>query len=266
MFFTFSVRFLIGLEMGIKDLPRIFFFQVYTLHGLVQDRVILCIYALLPDKSEDTYRRFFEEIRNTLDLEHSRQDIMTDFQIAAINAAATFMKGYFFHLSSNLWKQIQRNGLQQRYIDDTEFANTLRMIAALAFVPPDEVEAYFEQYCDHAKNLYDDDCDPVIDCFEYTCIGRFRRNAPRRAPLFAQRLWNMFHRTFNEVVRTNNSIEDWHRSFQATVGTSDPSFWKFMEKLIQEQRLHCVKLLQVLYLAQSKEIQQNWTRLQKFDI
>ena len=64
-----------------KVCPRIFyfFFQAYTIHGLVQDRIIPCIYALLPDKSEDTYRRFFEEVRNTLDLEHSPQDILIDF-------------------------------------------------------------------------------------------------------------------------------------------------------------------------------------------
>ena len=81
------------------------------------------------------------------------------------------------------------------------------MIAALAFAPPDEVEAYFEQYCDYARNLYDDDCDPTIDYFDHTYIGRFRRKAPRRTPLFPQALWNMFHRTFNETARTNNSIE-----------------------------------------------------------
>ena len=71
-------------------------------------------------------------------------------------------------------------------------------------------------------------------------------NAPRRAPLFAQALWNMFHRTFNEIARTNNSIEGWHWSFQDTVEASHPSFWKFMEKLIQKQCLHRVNLLQVL--------------------
>ena len=42
------------------------------------------------------------------------------------------------------------------------------MIAALAFVPPDEVKDYFEQYCDYARNLYDNDCDPIIDYFEDT--------------------------------------------------------------------------------------------------
>ena len=96
---------------------------------MVKDRIIPCIYALLPDNFEDTYSRFFEEVRNTLDLQHLPQDVMIDFEIAAINAAATFegteMKGCFFHLCSNLWKKIQRSGLQQRYIDDAEFANTL---------------------------------------------------------------------------------------------------------------------------------------------
>ena len=78
------------------------------------------------------------------------------------------MKGCFFHLYSSLWKRIQRSGLQQSYIDDAEFANTLRMIAALAFVPPDEVKGYFEQYCNYARNLYDDNCDQIIDYFEDT--------------------------------------------------------------------------------------------------
>ena len=60
---------------------------------MVQDLIIRCIYALLPDKSEDTYRRFFGEVRNTLDLEHSPQDIIIAFEIAAINAVAATFEG-----------------------------------------------------------------------------------------------------------------------------------------------------------------------------
>ena len=81
MLFNFSVSIFIGLVMGHLRSVREFFFQVYTLHNLVQDRIIPCIYALLAYKSEDTYRRFFEEVRNTLDLEHSPQDVMIGFEI-----------------------------------------------------------------------------------------------------------------------------------------------------------------------------------------
>ena len=80
MFFNLSVSLLIGLEMGHLRSVQEFFFQVYTFHGLGQDRIIPCIYALLPDKYEDTSHRFFEEVINTLDIEHSPEDIMIDFE------------------------------------------------------------------------------------------------------------------------------------------------------------------------------------------
>ena len=37
-----------------------------------------------------------------------------------------------------------------------------------------EVEAYFKQYRDYARNLCNDDWDQIIDYFEDTYIGRFR--------------------------------------------------------------------------------------------
>ena len=69
---------LIDLEMENSRSTREFFFLACTLHGLVDDRVIPCIYALLTDTSEDTYRRFSEEVNNALDTEDSPQDFMTD--------------------------------------------------------------------------------------------------------------------------------------------------------------------------------------------
>ena len=43
----------------------------------------------------------------------------------------------FFHLSQNIWRRIQKNGLQPLYRNDPDFAKFMRMIAAvaLAFVP-----------------------------------------------------------------------------------------------------------------------------------
>ena len=100
------------------------------------------------------------------------------------------------------------------------------MITTLAFVPTDEIKAYFEQHCGYTRNFLHGDCDPITDYFEDTYIVRFRLNAPRRAPLFAQSLWNMSHRIFKEIASTNNDIQGWHRSFQATVGSSHPSSWE----------------------------------------
>ena len=89
---------------------------------------------------------------------------MMDFELASQNAASVNfpgeeMKGCFYHLSSNLWKRIQKLGLQQRYNDEEEFAIFLRILAALAFVPPNNVIAYYEELCDHIRNTFNEDCD-----------------------------------------------------------------------------------------------------------
>ena len=44
-----------------KVRPEIYF-QVYNLHALTNERVIPCIYVLLPNKTEKTYNRFFSEV------------------------------------------------------------------------------------------------------------------------------------------------------------------------------------------------------------
>ena len=111
------------------------------------------------------------------------------------------IKGCFFHLSFNIWKHIQR-----RYNKDPEFALHLRMLATLAFVPENNVIQYFNQLRDSIQQVYADDYVEILDYFEDHYIGRFRRNERRTAPLFSLDIWNMFHRTQHELLRTNNSI------------------------------------------------------------
>ena len=82
--------------------------------------------------------------------------------------------------------------------------------------------------------------------FIYLYAGRFRRNAARRPPVFPINLWNMFHRTDAELPRTNNSIEGWHRSFNAQVSSYHPTFWKFLGNLKREESLTRVQILHCL--------------------
>ena len=126
----------------------------------------------------------------------------------------------FFHLCSNIWKHVQNLGLAQRYNHEEDFALHLRMISALAFLPAEDAIDGFEEISDTIRELYD----TVDDLLQDTYIGRFRRNAPRRPPLFPIDLWDMFHRADNELPRTNNSVEGWHRSFQVHLSTCHPVF------------------------------------------
>ena len=53
----------------------------------------------------------------------------------------------------------------------------------------------------------------------------------------------MFHGTDAEFPRTKNSIEGWHRSFNAQVSSYHPTFLKFLDKIKREESLTRVQIL-----------------------
>ena len=134
-------------------------------------------------------------------------------------------------------KHVQEFGLQIRYMADGEVALTNRMLAAFAFVPPNDVFDSFDTFADYSRDVYGQDLEDMLDYFEDNYISRFRHNAPRKRPTFNIETWNMFHSTDNELPRTNNTLEGSHRGFQSHVKTCHPSFWKFIDIMKQEKGL-----------------------------
>ena len=165
---------------------------------------------------------------------------------AAENLQNADIRRCFCHISSNICKHIQREGLQQRYNANLEFTNTLRIIAALAFVLPVDIVACFEELTNQIWNVYNNECDNLLDYFENPNIGRFRRSAQRNHLLFPLNMWSMFHRTQLELLCTNNSIEGWHMSFQSSVSACHPTSCKFLDILKQEEGLNRLFILQTL--------------------
>ena len=139
-------------------------------------------------------------------------------QFNAINAIQndlpqTDISGCFFHLLSNLLKHIRTCWIERTLHERTQFGLQLRMIAALAFVPTQDLVNSFDELCVSIRNQYDGDADEVLDYFEHTYIGCFCRKAPRRPPLYPIELWSTFKRPAEVLPLTNNKIEAWHNSF-----------------------------------------------------
>ena len=51
----------------------------------------------------------------------------------------------------------------------------------------------------------------MLDYFEDNYIGRFRANGSHARPLFEIKYWNVYDRTKNSQMRTNNSTEAWNK-------------------------------------------------------
>ena len=105
-------------------------------------------YALLLNKTEATYDEFLQQIQ-VLTNNSDPLSIMTDFELAAINSVNTTYpnsdpSGCLFHLSKNIYNRVQEEGIHVPYNNNVNDLQTnLRMLAALAFVPENDVEQSF---------------------------------------------------------------------------------------------------------------------------
>ena len=110
-------------DSTIKNAPLLFE-RVYCIHGLrggptpLEDGHLLpSFFALLPNKSQVTYMRMWEAIKQLCPHAHPTH-ILMDFEKAAAFShfwPNTLVKGCFFHLTQNIFRKIQAEGLQNEY-------------------------------------------------------------------------------------------------------------------------------------------------------
>ena len=113
------------------------------------------------------------------------------------------------------------------------------------FSPRSSVIDGFGELTDAIQENFEDDFDGLLNYFEDTYIGRVRRNR-RGRPLFPISMWNMFDRTNDELPRTNNNIEGWHRRFSLQVSSCHPTLRKFIDFLKDEENMVRVEIVQQL--------------------
>ena len=223
-----------------KVVPE-YFFQLYTIHAEMDGYIFPCVYALLPDKRESTYSKL---LRKLLEIQPdlNPMNIMVDFEKAAIKSFEdnflSIISGCFFHLSQNVFRKMQSEGLTNQYQADGEFLLKLKMLPSLAFVPEHEVvDCYNILMIDFPASALN-----VARYFEETYIGKQLPDQSRRIPLFPIRIWNMHERVRSQLARTNNAVEGWHNAFQSGIACSHPSISKLLKFLQREQSLQEARL------------------------
>ena len=91
------------------------FYQLYAMHVVYRDAVIPVIFALLPNKTESTYRRLIEKLCELYPSWNPKY-LMMDFEKAAMkvfadkfttNANSSSMSGCFFHLQNSIQHKVQ---------------------------------------------------------------------------------------------------------------------------------------------------------------
>jgi hypothetical protein len=202
-----------------KCAPAVFY-QLFPLHVYIEGSVVPAVYALLPNKTQQTYQQMLLEFSKLR--QFNPESIVTDFERATINAVQIVFPNVsqsacFYHFSQCIYRQVQQHGLQTDYTEE-DFSLFVRMLTA----------------------------EPIVDYFEDNFIGRPDRRGNRRSPIFASTLWNVNQRVVESLPRTNNSVEGWHCGFQSSLQCSHPTLWKLLEQLKRENELHKLTVVQLL--------------------
>ena len=211
------------------------FSQVYVIMAARGEFVLPILYALLPDKQEETYKRLFKSIRE-LWPDFAPSSISTDFEKAALNAMRSIFPeselfGCLFHLVKNMRKKLASEGLMHIYNADPDFGLAARMIVALAFLPPNLLEDALEELTNETPEALM----PILNWFEDFYIGRLNRRGIRQPAMFPWKIWSVYERTLNGIDRTNNHAEAAHRRMQAELGMDHPTLWKFINGIQKVQ-------------------------------
>lgn len=227
------------------------FSQFYTIHGVFNQSILPLIYAFLPGKMQCDYRRLFHYISGLHTF--NPETIMVDFEAAAINSLHEYfpntrIRGCFYHFSQCLWRKIQSCAeVLSRYINDEIFALNIRKLLSIAFVPPNDVIASFEQLTNfNFFNLNSELLQPLMDYIEDNFIGRYLRPPQRRTPPFPHTLWNQYEAVQTHIARTNNNVEGWHNGFSRLVQSHHPDIYSFIKKLQLEQAKNELKITQLI--------------------
>jgi hypothetical protein len=146
---------------------------MFTVHALVNKQTLPLVYALLPDKKQETYTRFFQMLADYIVNEPIY--ISTDFEQGILNALRTnypnaILNGCFFHLAQNLWKHVQTNGLVGVHSSNPSFRQSFKQLEAIAFVPQHDVVLGIN----FLKRKSCEEFRPILDYFESYYVGKLQ--------------------------------------------------------------------------------------------
>ena len=128
-----------------------------------------------------------------------------------------------------------KRALREGYKNFINFV--MRHIPALAFLPPDEIPAAFDELRDNISL----EANGIIRWFEDNYVyGRIRRtsrngNIIRSPPLFPPDFWSVADNIDNAFPRTQNTIEKWHRRWKTVVGLAHVSVFRIIQEIQKEQ-------------------------------
>jgi len=205
--------------------------QIYTIHGYLNGEGMPLVWALLPNKTTETYVELFSALLTTFGTIGNVMTVLTDFERAAINALSQVfptvrVKGCSFHFRQAMMRRMQREGLKAAYeVDESAVRVWLRRIMAMTMLPAFAIPLMWEhmRFPPKSGDLLTDAKSSSFAAY----VGSTWIDGE-----FPPSMWSHFD---NLGPRTTNLAEGWHNGLNSSLGVSHPSLRTFLDWLQRYQ-------------------------------
>ncbi|CAF0992663.1 unnamed protein product, partial [Brachionus calyciflorus] len=150
--------------------------------------------------------------------------------------------------------------------EDEEFRRYFRYLKCLPFIP---VKYLINVFC-KLNSSRPESIAPIYDYFEKYYIGLQKEpgSKVRIVPDFPIKTWNVHKRVLENLPRSNNSLEAWHKAVAQEIN-SHPEINKLVNHFIKEQHLAEICLEQIkcgyVYPRNSKELKRDQAIISLYD-
>ena len=180
--------------------------QLVTIGALSEHLILPCIYAILPSKRLEDYKKLFYLIRKMIP-QFQPSSLKLDFESGLITAINIYylscrISGCLFHLSQAVDRQIKTSGLSNLYKTNFNIKKFTKSLLSLAFVAINEVENTYNALRQHVDFPI-----ALAGIYEYFKSNYIRGVDSTRFPL---EVWNLASDQMFGCPRTNNAIEGYH--------------------------------------------------------
>ncbi len=204
------------------------------------------MFCFMKQRNEESYNKIFEWINSSYpNVLLNEKSIVLDFELASYNAFKKNFKhaklfGCSFHLGQIVWRKVQALKFSTLLTSNPSVKVQVKMILALSFVEVDSVLLYASKLENFIIQQKSTDVLALFRWFEQEYLFSNRGNK-------ILEFWNVKKRTENDIPRTTNSLEGYHRHLNTFINVKQTSIITILNELKNEQCVTENKIFWSLY-------------------
>jgi hypothetical protein len=138
--------------------------------------------------------------------------------------------GCIFHLGQIIWRRFKLLKFSTLFVNNFDVKFHVKLILPLSFVPIEHVYTYADRLETYLRSVNSLEVIKLFEWFkgEYLTTENSNKNIG---------FWNVYTRTKNNIPRTMNSIEGFHRHLNTLVLFKQSSLIFILNELINEQEI-----------------------------